>query len=230
MLAVACLIISCEKNPTGTHSHKYGTDWISDETHHWKECNCGEQSNKAEHIFDEEGICSVCLYESNQESENYEIGDIGPAGGIIFYDKGDLTDGWRYLEAALATSEFTAPWGAYGNEVVGTQKEIGTGKNNTQLIITKLIEIEETGKAAQLCVELTIGEYSDWFLPSIDELEEMYLNLHTQDLGGFENPYYWSSSTYEDSNNHSWLYYFGNGGMVSGFRYNSFRVRCVRRF
>jgi hypothetical protein len=27
----------------------------------------------------------------------YQIGDIGPAGGIIFYDKGSYSDGWRYL-------------------------------------------------------------------------------------------------------------------------------------
>jgi len=30
----------------------------------------------------------------------YAVGDTGPAGGIVFYDKGSESDGWRYLEAA----------------------------------------------------------------------------------------------------------------------------------
>ena len=30
----------------------------------------------------------------------YSIGDTGPAGGIVFYDKGSYSDGWRYMEAA----------------------------------------------------------------------------------------------------------------------------------
>jgi hypothetical protein len=38
----------------------------------------------------------------------YKIGDKGPAGGWIFYDKGNRTDGWRYLEAAPASTERSA--------------------------------------------------------------------------------------------------------------------------
>ena len=40
-------------------------------------------------------------------SQNYVIGGPGPAGGLIFYDKGFSSDGWRYLEAAPAGSDFT---------------------------------------------------------------------------------------------------------------------------
>ena len=45
-----------------------------------------------------------------QESLVYKIGDTGPAGGIVFYDKGDNSDGWQYLEAAPCEFEFTANW------------------------------------------------------------------------------------------------------------------------
>ena len=38
------------------------------------------------------------------------IGDPGPCGGIVFYDKGNNSGGWRYLEAAPASAEFSANW------------------------------------------------------------------------------------------------------------------------
>lgn len=38
----------------------------------------------------------------DKKTTAYAIGDTGPAGGIVFYDKGEVTDGWRYLEAAPA--------------------------------------------------------------------------------------------------------------------------------
>jgi hypothetical protein len=45
-----------------------------------------------------------------QGNRAYKVGDAGPAGGIIFYDKGDNSDGWQYLEAAPPDFEFTANW------------------------------------------------------------------------------------------------------------------------
>ena len=45
-----------------------------------------------------------------QENRVYKIGDTGPAGGIIFYDKGDNSDSWQYLEAAPPEFEFEANW------------------------------------------------------------------------------------------------------------------------
>jgi hypothetical protein len=39
-----------------------------------------------------------------------KVPDIGPSGGFVFYDKGNNSNGWRFLEAAPAFTEFTAPW------------------------------------------------------------------------------------------------------------------------
>jgi len=45
-----------------------------------------------------------------QGSHSYKIGDKGPAGGLVFFDKGDNSDGWQYLEAAPSEFEFEANW------------------------------------------------------------------------------------------------------------------------
>jgi hypothetical protein len=77
------------------------------------------------------------------------VGDIGPSGGIAFYDKGAFSGGWRYLETALAETELAAEWGVYGKSVGGTATGIGTGKQNTEKILQFLRSIGENGKAAQ---------------------------------------------------------------------------------
>jgi len=69
----------------------------------------------------------------------YKIGDTGPAGGIIFYDKGNTRDGWRYLEAAPASTEKMALLtSSNNNDVIGGRK-VGDGKENTNKFM-KLFE------------------------------------------------------------------------------------------
>ena len=106
----------------------------------------------------------------------YNLRDTGPAGGLIFYiNPNAATDGWKYLECAPQSTEWTAKqWGKYGILVSGTGTAIGTGKNNTALIVAKLNEVPaDSDRAAQLADALTYGMYSDWFLPSDDELNLM---------------------------------------------------------
>jgi len=90
----------------------------------------------------------------------YKIGDFGPAGGLIFYDKGVFAGGWRYLEVAPGETEFKADWGAYNNDITGTGTAIGTGKRNTELIIEGLRRLGETGRAAQLCANLSYNGFN----------------------------------------------------------------------
>ena len=161
----------------------------------------------------------------------------GSAGGIIFYDKGDYTDGWRYLEAAPSETEFNAQWGAMGHDILNTKTDIGTGKANTRAIITFLQEIGEIGRAGQLCVTLNINGYNDWFLPSKDELNLLYENLHTIDIGDFGkginddwviNWIYWSSS--QNGSYSAWYQLFTNGVHDHVTKNGSGRVRAIRAF
>ena len=86
----------------------------------------------------------------------------------------------------------------------------------------------ETGKAAQLCDALVYGGYSDWFLPSKDELNLMYTNLEVAGVGGFAGDFYWSSSEYNAYS--AWLQDYGNGFQGSYGKYGAYRVRAVRAF
>jgi TolB-like protein len=165
-------------------------------------------------------------------TEEYKIGQKGPAGGIVFFDKGDYSNGWRYLEAAPLELEFTARWGASGRSVQGTHTAVGTGKRNTQFINEFLLNTtKETMTASQLCNTLNFSGYRDWFLPSNDELDLMYKNLKQKGLGGFSNDWYWSSSQYDE--NRTWGQHFSNGTQRVDFNYGkntTFLVRAVRAF
>lgn len=165
-----------------------------------------------------------------QESKTYKVGDTGPAGGIIFFDRGFTDDGWQYLEAAPAETEWSGiQWGAFQQDVVGTSTAVGNGKRNTQVIVEHLNRKNETNRAAQLCVDLNFCGFTDWFLPSKDELALMFQNLKMKGLGGFADAWYWSSSQYF-YNRAAWVHGFQNGPQLSGNKNSTVRVRAVRAF
>jgi hypothetical protein len=124
----------------------------------------------------------------------YKVGDTGPAGGLIFYDKGNNLNGWRYLEAAPEEAEFRAIWSVHKTVVDNTQANIGRGIRNTQLIVAKFRQTSgEWDTAAQKANDLVYNGFDDWFLPSKDELDQMYGNLKRRNLGDFKDEWYWAS-------------------------------------
>ena len=157
----------------------------------------------------------------------YTLRETGPAGGFIFYIKeGGYSDGWMYLEAAPHDQSASQVWSNVTDVAVGgTSANIGTGQANTTAII---VQSGHTGSAAQICNDLTVGGYSDWFLPSKDELNKIYVNLHIEGVGGFESDLYWSSS--ENNAISAWGQNFIS--VFQSYSYKSFsrRVRAVRVF
>jgi hypothetical protein len=125
----------------------------------------------------------------------YSIGSIGPAGGYIFYDKGNNSNGWRYLEAAPSDIG-SFPWGCFGTITNLTADSIGSGGNNTIAIAQAC----GPNNATQQCLNYSLNGYSDWFLPSIDELNAIFTNLWANGIGNFDaaNGQYWSSSDFTD--------------------------------
>ena len=142
-------------------------------------------------------VRAYAVTESNTVSYGNEVsfttlsvGQTGPGGGLVFFDKGNNIGGWQYLEAAPSDQSTDAPWGCTGTLIGGTSYEIGTGESNTSTIVAGC---NEPSFAAKLCDDLVLGGQSDWFLPSAGELilmRPMYI-AGQGNLGSYE---YWSST------------------------------------
>jgi hypothetical protein len=160
------------------------------------------------------------------------IGDFHE-GGVIFY----LDGSGGGLVCAVSDQSNSAEWGCQGTPINGADgTAIGTGEQNT-------IDIEAgcttAGTAADLCANLPLNGYDDWFLPSKDELNLMYQNKETINATAILNggsgfatgisSWYWSSS--EDDSVRAWIVRFSEVTIQfrgdKGFAAN---VRAVRAF
>ena len=181
------------------------------------------------------------------EPAAYKIGDTGPGGGIIFYvadtlQESKYTDSsgaehkleWKYLEIAKAdVSTSTTSWGT--SAVSGTGTGIGTGWSNTKLINASGIS---NFPAAQACTTYSNNGYSDWFLPSYDELALIYTNIYSNSEISAETKalfettnYYWTSSIM--AGNYAYRGYFTSSySDTSGapISMNMYYVRPIRAF
>jgi hypothetical protein len=158
----------------------------------------------------------------------YKIGDTGPAGGLIFYDKGNSSGGWRYLEAAPEETEQIAKW-SNNFEFIGTGATgIGAGKKNTETIMKYQHNNGVLCMAAQVCDALVLGGFDDWFLPNRGELMLMYTNLKLNGLGGFKEVGYWSSSEVDRWN--AYQQGFSSGNQRSWSKEEAMSVRAIRQF
>jgi len=132
-------------------------------------------------------------------TSGFAVGDVGPAGGFIFYENPTYArDGWRYLEAAPFDQSAGAPWACFRRAIPGARgTAIGAGKQNTADI---LASCADPSAAAALCASLSVNGVGGWFLPSRDELAFMYRNLKAAGVGNFvdagagDNVSYWAST------------------------------------
>jgi len=152
-------------------------------------------------------------------------------GGIVFY-----LDGSGGGLVCAISDQASAEWGCFGSIIPGADgTTIGTGEQNTLDI---LAYCTTPGIAADICANLSLNGYSDWFLPSKDELNEMYLNKAAIEATATANGgnafvgggYYWCSTEYGSS--YAWArYLFSNSvSWVIDWKDSSNWVRAVRAF
>jgi hypothetical protein len=155
-------------------------------------------------------------------------------GGIIFY----LDGNGGGLISAPTDQSAGAEWGCYGTSISGANGwAIGTGAQNTIDIVNANCSPYYSGNsiAANICANLTLGGYSDWFLPSRYELNKMYENigqgntLGLGNIGSFANNRYWSSTEFDYTT--AWRQNFSNGFQYNYYqKFNPYFVRAVRAF
>jgi hypothetical protein len=160
-------------------------------------------------------------YEVLQDANGYEAGDALGGGLFVFEDSG-----YAYISAA-ADQSTNAPWGCQGTDISGTLSAVGTGSANTALIVASCAT---SGISARICDQLTLNGYSDWFLPSLDELAQMYTKLAADGLGNFANHTYWSST--QESATQAYTIDMNNGNQGTHAKDNTSNryTRAMRRF
>jgi len=150
------------------------------------------------------------------------LGGTGPGGGIIFYHDpngfimSDTGERAHYLEAApvnmttlawASRAFIPSNWGGTGNwrSIEGTGTAIGTGRRNTALILA----VDANAPAALACRNYSNNGLRDWFLPSRDELSQLYRNRAS--VGNLGTSWFWSSSQIDGYNLFAWFQYFVDG-------------------
>jgi hypothetical protein len=177
-----------------------------------------------------EGNNALYLYNGiSWRKVNYSGIGIGDQmqGGIVFWL--DPT-GAHGLVSAMA-DQGQAEWGCDGTLIGpdGQHAGIGSGDTNTAAIVAVC---QTPGIAADLCNNLTLNGYSDWYLPAIDELNEMYLQQLA--IGGFSANWYWSSTEALYAADPAYGAYFitfpVGSPSWSSKAYSFVSVRCIRKF
>ena len=176
-----------------------------------------------------DNTASAAVWEVMTLDPAYAIGNAGPAGGIVFH----VTDGGSHGLEAAPEDQGPAPWGCHGSPITGADgTAVGTGAQNTDDIIAGCVSAEVT--ATEVARNYVLNGFSDWFLPSKNELILMYLNIGQGSIplgnvGGFSSDGYFSSS--ENGGGFAWGLAFGNGHQSGGYGKSAARnVRAVRAF
>ena len=177
---------------------------------------------------------TACGDNNNPGGANVEIGAFSQ-GGIIFYI--DST-GQHGLVAALDDLEGLYAWGCYETYINGADEDaIGTGYQNTLAIAA---ECQEPLIAASATLAYESNGYSDWYLPSEYELEEMLTSIGNNSLpvniGGFiYDASYWSSTqswgSWSSTLAHATWYQAPEDPFTDQYyKYRAKKVRPIRSF
>jgi len=155
-------------------------------------------------------------------------------GGVVFHlwkDAQGVEHGLIVDKTDLSTNQV---WSNIDETIIGPSAQSSwDGLSNSNSIVG---QAGHTSSAAKLCLDLVSGGQSDWYLPSIQELNMLWNNYYTvaralSQISGatqLSNSTYWSSS--ELFNNFAWYFFFGYGLTNFSDKDNTYCVRAVRAF
>ena len=161
---------------------------------------------------------------------NFSIGDTCQ-GGIIFYlDK----LGCHGLISAPTDQSAGIQWYSGNYSITyASGSRLFDGDGNCYMIRYSQGDCSSCN-ASELCLDLSLGGYDDWYLPSKYELNLMYHNigqgnaLGLGNIGSFANYFYWSST--EDDYYRAWGLMFNDGTHYVYVKNITDRVRAIRAF
>jgi hypothetical protein len=179
-------------------------------------------------------------YMSLGQSGGPKIGD-SYGGGLVFYMVRFWEPGYdpntpHGLIAATVDQGIGVMWGDYATITGSTGTAVGTGLSNTNITVAaqgsapisygNVYGETITSYAAGLARAYRGGGYSDWYLPSKDELNKLWVNRTVIGVTDFRN--YWSSS--ECSQVNTWEQNFQYGLQQQGSKGGQNYVRAIRSF
>lgn len=164
-------------------------------------------------------------------------------GGVVAYILQSGDPGYQSGQThgfIVAPQELgSLPWGCSGTFIGGTSQNLGQGKVNTDYIVAGC---PDSGGAARRCYDLELNGFSDWHLPSLDELKKLNLNHEIIDsvlLANGGEPFemwdtgsiYWSSTELFNNNGlRAYCLRFDISNADYQLKTSLFRVRPISSF
>jgi hypothetical protein len=152
-------------------------------------------------------------------------------GGLFFYylqpgDAGYVSGEIHGLVAATEDQGTGTGWGCPGSNIA-TSQSIGSGMSNSQQIVSNCAD---PVFAAKSCMNLSLNGYTDWYLPSFEELRQMRQNLVLNGLGNFFPSWYWSSHQFTGVTAGSVNFNINQTDVGNFPKEYTYRVRAIRMF
>ena len=180
------------------------------------------------------GVYSVSANASIALENVNEVGDFNYGGVIFWLDASTNNNSGLVCAVSDQSNNIGASWGSNTPTIGNVATAIGTGQANTNAIL--VVHTQGTN-AAKLCNSYTGNGFSDWYLPSKDELNEVYNNkaiiqATSAANGGanFKNSAYWTSSEHAVDPTRALNQFFNFGSQNSNQKGAIFHVRAIRTF
>jgi hypothetical protein len=191
-------------------------------------------------------VCFTLVFSSCIKEEDPKEVLIGEPfeGGVVGHifqsgDPGYVQGETHGIIIAPVEQVFESQWGCQGTAVTGTSIEVGTGRANTEKVLafhdalpnfytdpTQCHPENDGSVAARFTIDFNNGGFSDWFMPSLKEMDFLYQNRDK--IGGFSTVEYWSSCESNASN--ACVMSFITGEQLSRPKSEVRRVRVIRFF